>query len=885
MSVTLLRELDATVPSNRDLLDLFQHCRVHVVAVAATPLIPDYIAVTTKNGFVELIDTNHGEFQLFLSHLDSIPLDTSLRCFSLVPSYLGDDAVRRRGITGGPFLAFSLAYSNELLLADLSTGQTTVLFAFKARPRSLFCDGDYLVCGEGSGEVVAWRANADAARGTGVITPGQLWQRPIFNDAVAVLRVHRDELICASAGCDCVVLSIDTGLLVARVPRRPSPLVAMLPLMEPLMPASVVALCSTASIDVYTGESRGSCSSSPRQASVTAWSLKNRMVLDVEMQCATCFGGFLAAGTASGVVLLCRCDAASGEVGELVRFDVGHSVVGMQLYASETLVVVTAAGDVWKWPLKDLLEGTEEAEDALARDGEGHAEEHVTSSLAAGNAHQGLSRDPPIPSEVSVDDDDDDDGPRPSDRLPQPTGMVTQPPAVDRTAIPDSEGTDASFDCLDDKNTSHELQQPHTSFSSGDAPGTGSPDTSAVGAGESASPPTLVEPVVVEQQPPAESEGVTEEQEPTAEAEEAEGGEVEVEVSAEEFSGPTSGDLALAASPFAKAPFTPSTKATSEDSGSETATVRPRGTTSTVSGSDLTASLGDGNRERGGGGGGATSAPAPRQQTVRAKSRQVALDVGPQMSSFHAQQLAETWELLGGPPPPTIPGLSPGRRVDRRKVAHALESELINQEIENSRNGGDATPTLPKLQSTATLLEQKAALKEATFDYAAYAKEHALEAGALRYQHPIRPVRYSLKDRVFEPVTGESPSAKRIQGGGAALGITAGGDVEQAVLGGHDQDGARGLQTESRQPQRQHADVKDDLMDVTHGRLVRRTDRQWDWERRRKGPDIHVHPCGDLLVSPPGPSGTVLFKEYQIKPSEPQTLMLPMPLPQTPSVF
>ncbi|KAH8607305.1 hypothetical protein ERJ75_001468300 [Trypanosoma vivax] len=207
--------------------------------------------------------------------------------------------------------------------------------------------------------------------------------------------------------------------------------------------------------------------------------------------------------------------------------------------------------------------------------------------------------------------------------------------------------------------------------------------------------------------------------------------------------------------------------------------------------------------------------------------------------------------------PLEAPGELPaGRRMDPRKARHIVE-----------RAHSSGPLPLPEPQSSQVLNDYRQGLGEVEFSYAAYAREHPLAVEALKYQYPVKLPTYGLhtqvfadsgiglclKDKPHDPVHAVE-SAGRIRG-----------QTEPRHLGSHL--------------------IKDDLMNATASKFIRRKDPVFEEERRRGGPNIWQHSCNHLLCSPVDPNGTILFQELRIQPSVPGALLLPMPLPPTPSVF
>lgn len=1018
-----LRELDAKHANDASLLDLFQRCREHVVAVAASALLPRCLAVTTRGGFVELIDTGTGEIRLFLSHLgDSattatapIPIDAALRCFSLVPAYgCGGGGRGGRGAmpglggdAAGPFLAFSLAYSNELLIADLgssssnsiegdgspassatNTAAATVLATLGSRPRTVYCDGDYILCGEGGGQVTAWRANGidddddagaiinknikNSSGNTGRVSPRLLWHSSVFEDAVTVLQVCRSFVVCGSADYQCKVISVASGAAVARVAREPEPLIAVLPLSLTAMTAvgSALALCCAARLSVYAASP--SSSSSPSSSQSPSWvQCSHPVTLDVDIQCVTSScnsgGDHVAAGTASGVVLLFRCtrdggggDSVSPRLEEVMRIDVGHGVAGLQLYPAatnsqaaeveeeedgEVLVVVTAAGDVWKWPLATLLDGGNDAYD----------EEDGAIATAA------------VDGEGEEEEEDDEVEPRPSGRTPLPTTATAtttatspRPPAVDCTAVPDDDddggprgvrhhnhddhpsmpGRDPSADTAAPSDRSDGNSNDHDNDDCSSNIGIGGVDGSSRPQFGTTAAPFAHGTADGSHNSHGNEEGYDDnsnkdnhhhdvpydDDSATATAAAA----TSAGADSDRFTAAFTAAHKLADAFFDSGGGGDDTDSAAGSGATVTQGTMPPGNSNSNTNGEGVA-VGSSSSSSGGG----TSAP-PTAASSSVAPHAIPLDVQPGMDAFHASQHAAVVHALGGgggggggtaaspsspPPPPPLSsfeGLRHGRRMDRRKVIQILQSELIdnsdiinidhsdehdndNTSVDGDDQGATASaaaavdlrlvaPTpVAHLHSTALLLERKAALEGVIFDYEGYARDNPLEAAAAEVRHPIRAVHYTRDDRVFSAVAAalsdnNNANSNRIEAGpsNSGNGDNGGGGVMGIV------DGGGGGLVAATTPSTSAA-VEDDLMPVTHGRRApswqRRLDPQYAAERGRTGPVLSEHFCDDLLFAAPDASGTVLFREFQMRPVSPRPLMLPMPMPPTPSVF
>lgn len=750
MSILLLRELDAKNPKDETLLHLFQRSREHVQQVSTYFHTPSHVAVTTQNGFVQLIDTSSGSFRLFLTHLQTlIPLDTSLRCFSLVPSLFA--------ATQHHYLLYSLSYSNELLLANFETGHVEVLATFTTRPSTVSCDGDYLTCGEGCGQVSVWRASTATGQ------PRSLWRRAVLEDTVTQLLVQDAFVICCAADFTCSVVSVESGAAVARLVHEPDQVAAVLPL-----DAHALALCLPSRISVYAREKDSSGSGGGY-----TWAYTGGLPLDTLLACATCHGAYMAAGTVSGVVVLLECAAATGQVQELVRFDVGYAVVALQLYDDNTLLVVTSAGDLWKWPLEELL--------ASSPAGGGEAAAGDEEEEEIGHA-MGAPPQPTLPTQPNSYIDD----------------SYQREEASYHSHGADEEGRDREEEYKEDEELQEQPETASTAYTTDEEDEiVGDSRAAALYDDNSAA---LTVPAMMDPHLPHERESDTQ---------------LEQKDDARERSSTSvakdAADQQRGSGSRASSPPLSDTSSAPEDEAGQT----------------------DGSEE---------------PDIVEVVESEVALP-----NPREAEALRTIEKELG--PARPIAGLRRGPRMDPHKIIAVLSESAAN-------DGQLALPAPVEPQSTQLLLEQRAALQGTAFDYDAYKAAHPLEVEALPYEHPVRMPVYSLQDRVYEAVPKVCDTeVKRITGG----------VVSQQLM----EEVAAGVP-----PQK-----LDDLADVTYPKFVRQKDPALEEERQRGGPDIFQHACDDLIYMVPDPSATVLFNEYQLKPSSTHAVLLPMPLPPTPSVF
>ncbi|CCW60253.1 unnamed protein product [Phytomonas sp. EM1] len=945
MSCFFLKQLNAGREEDKPLLDLFQHCRERVVRVTSTHYLPNHIAVTTQNGFIEFIDVCNGEFRLFLTHLEHhIPLESPVRCISLVPSYFSTHSASRESDLGncGPQLLYSLGFSNELLLANLETGVVSVLDRFNTRPSALFCDEDYIALGEGGGQVSVWDLSHERRLQDGVVAhPKLLWKKLLLEDTVVCLKVHHERLVCCSADHHFCVLLVDTGECLMTWVGEPDPVVDILLFENPSMQHLTTVICLSTCFSIFTETELNSSNLTVREGVVeqfhSKWKPHRRFALDNVIQCATCFGNYLVAGTASGMVLLYYFSNLEDGMMVLARFDVGYSVVRVQLYADETLLVVSSAGDVWKWPLADLISESDKGNmsrgsgipsrqgqddlrkptgvpavlnstladesqytfsdcaETLAGEGGRESSVRLEDDYKSHDVHDvGIreegeqQRQPSIPSalitespppkqiELPGEHDEMDEVVQKSLSQTalsvdtpnvQPTSMVnakTQPcligPPLERTVYGEETMTlvvDKLQDLKDVMKFKSSLPPSNISEEEGSVSGEeGEVHQDNL---ETATACSASRDISDHLQSGSESNdhaaSVAVESEPEV-----------VLVEEENLMDTSTNSISSSLSPRSDRPPqpVPEERNTDEEHTVDRIVSQPleeemstNEKSPTTQPNALSNVHGDHDN-------------IPPSDAVVRVTRGKELT---QASSLYSpeRELSNFQAMLG--PPAVISGLRKGRRMDPRQIYQILKNESQSNESGNAADGEMASK---RLQSTAMILEQQDALRKSTFHLESYVKEHPLEAEALPYHYPVKLPTYSLEDRVF----GDAVPPIIDGGNAAALRIKADGCIAGAAAANLMKAG-----WSSVKPALGSDEITDDLMDATRYRFTRKRDLELIEERRRGGPDINAHPCEDILYPATDPSSTVLFKEYQMQPSEQFELLLPMPLPALPSVF
>ncbi|KAH9584165.1 hypothetical protein LSM04_001070 [Trypanosoma melophagium] len=868
-SLLTLRELDVDDKGDHELLERFEKCRHDVIRVSSCAILHDYIAVMTKGGFVELINTKTGSFRVFLTHLGSTPLDALLRCFSLVPAFYA--------ALGRHYLLYSIAYSNELLLADMEHGTVEILATFHSRPSVVFSDGDHIACGEGCGQVALWRVQKDATDTT------LMWRQLVFSDTVVCITMQRDYVLCSSADYCCYVLSLTSGEVIAALPHEMAPAVALQPVLGSSTGHGLMAVCLPSVMSIYsppipslqlTGKKEISEDTTATCTSTTEWSSVGVLRLDVQISCVSCGGGFMACGTASGVVILMNIDTTSGKMVERVRFDVGFSVVGIQLFADGTMVVVTTAGDVWKWAIAELLpEEDEEICGDEASDEIPKPNIQTPSAVPKTFPHDGDNAANEAEIVVLIDDDNDYGTSSHShssssshhfihpesgeaffyDQTKEATTEVresesassldpysmTEKKLNDPTTMTRNNGSDDHNDDDDDVDVDD-----NANAIAGVSLSAVFRDTADGGCSERSFPPSSISVM-----------GCT-------------------TGAAETLRSVSLPPRRLPSDVIPSSPRPPLHPTFSPVSASTPAARAAAAGVAGTMGREVTEPMQ-----------GETVAMMTKKNNNK-ENREKHMNARGMTSSYlspRALQRVLRGAELG--PPAVITGLRTGTRMEPRKARHIVEnshSMTTGSEIEDLQQ-----IPLPESQSSKMLVDHRQALEEAKFDYAKYAEENSLKIEALKYRYPVRLPTYGLQARVFTSTEGRIQDRPH-----ANMNKLESGEVLK-IQEGKQQQQQRDQQTEKQQEKQQQrqqrrrsqSPVIDDLMDVTFQNFARRKDAALEEERKRDAPDIRRHLCDSLLFSLLDPNDTVLFQEFRMQPGEPDTLLLPMPLPPTPSVF
>lgn len=827
-----LRELDPSELEDEAHLRRFEQCRCEVMRVSSSRLLPECIALTTKGGFVQLVNVSTGAFRVFLTHLGNMPLESQLRCFSLAPSLYATK--------GAHSLLYSLAYSNELLLADMEQGTVSVLATFQSRPSVVYCDGDYIVCGEGSGQVTLWRSPS-ATDGDATIE----WRRSVFTDTVVCITLQRAYVVCSSVDQHSYVLSLRGGDIIAKLAQGPEAAVSLQSVTTSQLSGGFMLLCLPTVLTVYAPPNK-EVAAPPCPTDGTVWDCSNSVQLDTQINCLSCCVGLIACGTASGVVILMTMDETGREVVERVRFNVGFAVVCVQLFDDDTLVVVTSSGDVWKWTTTDLLP-EEPACDLSGEEElpEPNVQPPTATSAAPRPTHESMGLDNPqivqvtssevvnpgYLNECGKEEEEEITIMMDDESHPLPSRVSTLPsrhPVNLRTHCREGSDNKNVGDYQEIFDTPNEVLA-HMAECSGDRS-----DHMPTCARTRSPSGTVTESETFS------DDGNSCSSRSSSPSSVSVAGYATADVAADRI---TNG--AIQSSP----PSEQNLRSISRDAAGDFAV-------------DVDATL--------------TSSPGtcacpPVLEAGLTTADAVAVaacnevtERGGEVCSPTRYTLTHTLDkvlrAVDVVPPLTIKGLCAGRRMDPRKAKLIAETDCHEEPAPG-----------PEKQSSQMLMDYREGLEDTPFDYAAYAGAHPLKTEALKYRYPVRMPVYSTRAQLFTPST----------------------ELRVTNIKGNSEENNMEVnrKKESRQDHNDQQEnvtnftIADDLMNATYGRLTRRKDPLLEEERQLGGPDIRRHSCGGLLCGTVDPNGTVLFQEFRVQPSPPGLLLLPMPLPPTPTVF
>jgi hypothetical protein len=401
-SLMTLREIDKNAPANAHLMERFELGRTSVALVATSVAHPSTVVLATSNGFLQLIDTSTGVFRLFVVQLDAgVFVELPPHCLAVDPTpglvaaaaqpFGGSSGSLALGLGPGSrfapppmevALVFSPSYSPLVVHASTLTGVCHELVALRARPSALSIDGDFAVAGDSSGEACAWRSGSYAL----------LWRTALTakrtTAAVTTILQHRETSFFALSNKTVIVCAVRTGAVIAVLPEAPASIAAIVPT-PPFADAVVVATTSGALVTwapplravAGHGGAAGaalvatSLAANPAAIAGEQWQTLSVVASDLKIKCAALQNGFLAVGSADGRVALfdatrigsgaSPATAAAGRAAlqrrqrttlpQLVCMDLDQAIVHCGVGNDNHFTVVTVIGDVWRWPLEQVL--------------------------------------------------------------------------------------------------------------------------------------------------------------------------------------------------------------------------------------------------------------------------------------------------------------------------------------------------------------------------------------------------------------------------------------------------------------------------------------------------------------------------------------------------
>lgn len=917
------REVDRARSEHQELTSSFHRDRCNVSHVAADAHVPSQLVAVTANGFVQLVNLPASTFKLYLLHLAGTPLEAPFRCAALSPGMYLTRCERVQ-------LLFSLSHSNELLCGDLQSGAVQVMNKFRSRPSALYADGDYIACGDSSGSLCLWRATIPEGRAPSEFL---LWQRQASSAAIASISINRDVIVVASDDFSVKVLSVATGEALSALLTEAARIVSVVGCPPPT--DDLILLSEKGSVTVYT----------PTTLARTTWS--PRIVFHTfAVSCAALTNGFLAVGGTGGRVALYDVSAEDAttsdtDVGSaakrqaLVCYDLGHAIRHAAVTEDGYFVVATAAGDVWRWPMSDVIKRPAAAETLTENADESLIETPYAAESTSVNASRGAQNQTSNVSDANKSDGDagghssessGEQDPAPATASPQP---IIQRPVSSTTASrspslppPHDGGSTApqvsiSAARFGDGDFSHDLDEVAAAgiaFSGAEVGGGGATGDATVIYMDDDDEDNANHRV---RRPRGHQHNHQRVPTPPQEPHEV----ASNPTTHRTLDGDDDDDADTAAIPSTVNNTTHNQ--TKDELGRHLSAVG--GNSSTGNGSDVSslrrahfaadvvrrevsrspaARVGTSPRNHATGTSPSASPASPSRRAVHVDTEAVVAD-----------------ELRDVRIAVDIPGLRAGRRMDPRVARATVERAALPQphsvaphELsivhDNNSSAGVAAMARSALETSAYVTP------EGRFDARRYAEDHKPLAQALEYRFAIPAQNFSRDDIVFNAIGLTSPAAGSENAAGRSM-ISASTSDEKENSTGHDgaadrtprsgrgssppppppAGAAKGYPTSnsSRCSNGNNSPVAavdanctnrqlDELMDATFHKFVRKRDDVAEKQRAKPGPDIRRHLCDDLLFPARGAS-TVFFSEHAPALPPPQSLVLPLPVPPTPPFF
>jgi hypothetical protein len=374
-SVLQFVELDHAEPSHGPLFDGWQAGKTKMERATLCPTFPSVLLLATSNGYLQMVDSSSGSFRLFAILVADIPCEVGPRCLTIDAA---GSTIGRGGQPIGLCAVFALAYSSTVCRVDLDTGRVTELVSFESRPSAVCAERDHVAAGDGRGDVCLWRSSEPRV--------SLCWRRKNIaarNNDISCIHIAHDAVFVGCGDFTVKVLALRDGALTASL------------LSEGYAPIAAIASFTPFTDDVAVASSKGlitvwrpDASRTPSNTNATEatrvvpssallsaeWTVRN-VLSAFPVATLTYRNGYLVAGGVDGRLALFSTTTSPSADGNsssttgmqrsrggssapmpmLVCYDLEHTILCGHVTDDSSLVAVTKSGDVWRWPLSEVL--------------------------------------------------------------------------------------------------------------------------------------------------------------------------------------------------------------------------------------------------------------------------------------------------------------------------------------------------------------------------------------------------------------------------------------------------------------------------------------------------------------------------------------------------
>lgn len=362
---------DSRQPAEMELMKRFSTSKTNVSRADHCREFPNLLALACKAGFIQLIDTARGTFRLVLTYVGDHPMvDMDIRCLAIDPA---SRIVAYEQLC----LIYSLSHSSDMLYANTVTGDVRVLLSFASRPSALCADGDHILCGDGTGDLALLRScEADQP---------VVWRRQVGKQGIVQVAMHRTAVFAACADFSVKVVSLATGSVTSSI-MSASSTVCGIAALHPHDDTVAVATTQGSILfwqpdNAFRGGDEedshpfaalpqaapGRFVGFPPKPNVvhrtldvnpsSNWSAVG-MMASVKIKSLSVQQGFMIVGGQDGRFVLYDATVSVATVKELPLLtchEVSHPVLLATVTKDNHVCLVTTNGDVWRWPISDIL--------------------------------------------------------------------------------------------------------------------------------------------------------------------------------------------------------------------------------------------------------------------------------------------------------------------------------------------------------------------------------------------------------------------------------------------------------------------------------------------------------------------------------------------------